>query len=303
MISWQAQAMKAYLRLQRFFSPPRRELNVELDRADLLAMARLFRPPGRLAFQPIDAAGVRAEWILPSGEVDRRTLLYLHGGSFNAGSIETHRALAANLALALKARTLIIDYRLAPEHAFPAALQDCATAYEWLLARPTPPGEIILAGDSAGASLVLSLLLDLRDRRRPLPALGVCLSPATDLTMSGASIKSNAAADLVLEEHNLHQSVEIYMRGADLRNPLASPLFADLHGLPALLLQVGSDEMLLSDATEFAERAKRAAVEVTLEIWPQMQHVWHFAASFVPEARMGIAAVASFVDRRLPPQG
>jgi epsilon-lactone hydrolase len=303
MISWQARTMKLYLRMQRLFSPPRRELNVQMDRADLLAMARLFRPLGEVEFRPTDAAGVRAEWILPSGNLLPRTLLYLHGGSFNAGSIETHRALAANLALALKARTLIIDYRLAPEHPFPAALQDCAAAYEWLLTRPTSPKEIILAGDSAGGSLVLSLLIDLRDRRRPLPALGICLSPATDMTLSGATIKANAAVDLVLEEHNLHQSVEIYMCQADLRNPLASPMFADLRGLPALLLQVGSDEMLLSDSTEFAARAKAAGGDVTLEVWPAMQHVWHFAASFVPEARQGIDAVARFVDHHMSQVG
>jgi monoterpene epsilon-lactone hydrolase len=301
MISWQAQTMKAYLRLQRIVSPPRRDLDVTKDRADLVAMARLFRPMGKVDCQPVDAAGLLAEWIVPAGLTNGRTILYLHGGSFNAGSIETHRALAANLALAVNARTLLIDYRLAPEHPFPAALQDAVAAYEWLIARPTAPGNLILAGDSAGGGLVLSLLLDLRDRRRPLPAMGVCLSPATDLTMSGASMRTNAnaTADLVLETRNIRQSVEIYLRGTDPRNPLASPMLADLGGLPALLLQVGSDEMLLSDSTEFAARAGAAGVKVSLQVWPHMQHVWQFAASFVPEGRQAIRDIAQFVERNI----
>ena len=303
MISWQARTMKAYLRLQRIVSPPRRDLVVSKDRADLVAMARLFKPMGRVDCQPVDAAGVPAEWIEPAGLTNGRTILYLHGGSFKAGSIETHRALAANLALAVGACTLLIDYRLAPEHPFPAALQDAAAAYEWLIAKPTPPSSLILAGDSAGGGLVLSQLLDLRDRRRPLPAMGVCLSPATDLTMSGASMRTNAAADLVLETRNIRQSVEIYLRGTDPHNPLASPMFADLGGLPPLLLQVGSDEMLLSDSTEFAARAEAAGVKVSLQVWPHMQHVWHFAASFVPEGRQAIRDIAQFVERNISALG
>jgi monoterpene epsilon-lactone hydrolase len=297
MISWQARTMKAYLRLQRVVSPPRRDLVVAKDRADLVAMARLFKPMGRVDCQPVDTAGVPAEWIVPAGLTNGITILYLHGGSFNAGSIETHRALAANLALAVRARTLLIDYRLAPEHPFPAALQDAAAAYEWLIAKPTRPSRLILAGDSAGGGLVLSLLLDLRDRRRPLPAMGVCLSPATDLTMSGASMRTNAAADLVLETRKIRQSVEIYLRGTDPHNPLASPMFAELGGLPPLLLQVGSDEMLLSDSSEFAGRAEAAGVKVSLQVWPHMQHVWHLAASFVPEGRQAIRDIAQYVER------
>jgi acetyl esterase/lipase len=297
MNSWQAGMMKACLRLQRVVSPPRRDLFVEKDRADLEAMARLFRPLGKVECRPVNAAGIPAEWIVPAGLIAGRTVLYLHGGSFNAGSIGTHRSLAANLALALRARTLIIDYRLAPEHPFPAGLQDVAAAYEWLLEQPTPPSDLILAGDSAGGGLVLSLLIDLRDRRRPLPRMGVCLSPATDLTMSDVSIRTHAVSDLVLETRNMHQSVDIYLRETDPRNPLASPMFADLHGLPPLLLHVGSEEMLLSDSTEFAARAEAAGVKVTLEVWPRMQHVWHFAASFVPEGREAILHVAQFVER------
>ena len=258
MLSWQARIMKACLRLQRLVSPPRRDLIVDRDRSDLEAMARLFRPLGKAEYQPVDAAGISAEWILPADVIAGRTVLYLHGGSFNAGSIGTHRALA------LRARTLIINYRLAPEHPFPAALNDATAAYEWLLGQPTPPSDLILAGDSAGGGLVLSLLIDLRDRRRPLPRMGVCLSPATDLTMSGASIRTHAASDLVLETRNMRQSVGIYLPDTDPRNPLASPMFANLHGLPPLLLQVGSDEMLLSDSTEFAARAESAGVKVTL---------------------------------------
>jgi acetyl esterase/lipase len=257
---------------------------VEKDRADLLAMARLFRPLGKVECRPIDAAGVRAEWILPAGRLQRRTLLYFHGGSFNAGS--TNPSAWPQPAPA-PGRTLIIEYRLATP--FPAALQ-VARLLKWCWR--TQPGEIIAAIWRAAAWFSSA------DRRAIAAAAASLGDPATDLTLNGATIKSNAAADLVLEEHNLHQSVEIYMRTADLRTPLASPLFADLRGLPPLLVQVGSDEMLLSDSTAFAERAKVAGLELALEIWPGMQHVWHFAASFVPEGRKAISAWRAVVHHQ-----
>ena len=223
-------------------------------------------------------------------------MLYIHGGSFNAGSVKSHRPLAANIALVCKARALIIDYRLAPEHPYPCAVEDTLAAYEWLLASGIPPEKIVIAGDSAGGTLTLALLIQLRDLGKPLPALAVCLSPATDLTMSGDTWTCNKAKDIMLDTRNIRTCIEIYLREADPRSPLASPLFADLHGLPPILIQVGSEECLLSDCTRFAEKAREAGSPVTLEVWDGMQHVWQYAASFMPEGKQAISKIGEYVD-------
>ena len=300
MPSWQGQVLKTYLRMQRLFSPPRRELDVQKDRAELEALAEMFKLQARIECAPVTARGVPAEWIVPSGLSGDRVLLFLHGGSYNAGSINSHRSLAANIAAATNARALVIDYRLAPEHPFPAAVEDAAAAYEWLLQDGHRPQKIIVAGDSAGGGLALALLVHLRDEGRPLPTMAICLSPWTDLAASGESLRTRARADVLLDARNLSQSASVYLAGTDPRAPLASPLYADLRGLPPLLIQVGADEILLSDSTGLAERARTAGVNVTLEVWPAMQHDWQFAASFVPEARQAIARIGEYV-RQSPP--
>src|SRR4030065_1127229 len=209
-------------------------------------MAKWFKPLTPIECTPIVANNVPAEWITPRGISTERVVLYIHGGSFNSGSINSHRPLAANIAITCKARALIIDYRLAPEFPYPAALEDSLEAYEWLLSNGIPAEQIALMGDSAGGTLTLALLIMIRDQGKPLPAMAVCLSPATDMTMSGESWVSNQKKDFVLELSNIRTSGEIYLRGADLRSPLVSPLYADLHGLPPILIQVGSAEVLPS---------------------------------------------------------
>lgn len=301
MPSLQAQLLKTYLRLQRAFAPPPANLDINRERRELEALSRLFKPLAPIQTSPVDAGGVPAEWVFPPSSLTERVILYLHGGSFNAGSINTHRAIAANLALAARAQSLVIDYRLAPEHPFPAALEDAAAAYAWLLEQPHPPSQIALVGDSAGGGLVLSLLLHLRDEGLPLPAAGVCLSPWTDLSGAGESWRANLRSDIVLNPQNLLQCAAVYLAGADPCQPLASPLYADLHGLPPLLIQVASDEILLSDSTELARRAQAAGVEATLRIYPGMQHVWQFAASLIPESRQAIDEIGAFIQRHLPP--
>jgi acetyl esterase/lipase len=251
---------------------------------------------GAIRSEPVEASGVPAEWIIPEGLESAQVILFLHGGSFTAGSIASHRTLAANVAIAARSRALLIGYRLAPEHPFPAAVEDAVAAYEWLLSQGYAPGQLVLAGDSAGGNLALALLVLLRDRRRPLPAAAVCLSPGPDLTFSGESWVFNAKKDILIEERKERQAVDLYLRGADPRTPLASPSFADLRGLPPLLLQVGSHEVLLSDVTRFAEKARLAGVEVTLEVWPDMQHEWQFAARLMPEGRQAISRIGEFVE-------
>ena len=296
MISWQARVLEFYLVIKNRFSDRSGALDVARERADVESMARMFKPLCAIQCESVVANGVPAEWIVPQGAQSPRVVLYLHGGSFNSGSIVSHRTLAGNVALASKARSLLIEYRLAPEHAFPAAVEDAVAAYEWLLAQGCAPSQIVLAGDSAGGTLTLALLIHLRDHNKPMPAAAVCLSPAPDLTFSGESWILNAKKDLMLDARKERKAVEIYLRGADPRAPLASPYFGDLRGLPPLLIQIGSHELLLSDSTRLAEKAKAAGVDVTLEVWPGMQHEWQFAAKILPEGKRAISRIGAFVE-------
>jgi acetyl esterase/lipase len=199
------------------------------------------------------------------------------------GSIRSHRNLAGNIAAAARARALIIDYRLAPEHPFPAGLEDALNAYQWLLAHDTQPHQVSLAGDSAGGGLVLATLLALRERDMALPAAAVCLSPATNLSFSRESWQINAKKDLMINPYYAEQIQPLYLGGIDPCDPLASPLFGDLHDLPPMLIQVGSDEVLLSDCECFAGHARRCGVDVTLEIWPG--GVWQYFPDFTEPDR------------------
>lgn len=300
MASWQTHALEAYLIVNRWVSGTSGRLDVAKERAEVEAMARMFKPFGPIRCEAVTAGGVPAEWILPADQQPTRTVLFLHGGSFHAGSIVSHRTLAGNVALAAEARVLLIDYRLAPEHPFPAAIDDSLAAYEWLLGQRVAPARLVVAGDSAGGSLMLSLLTQLRDRRLPLPAAAVCLSPAPDLTFSSPSWTFNARKDLMLDARKERRAVEIYLAGTDPYDPLASPAFADLHGLPPLLIQIGSKELLLSDAERLAEKARAAGVDTTLEVWPGMQHEWQFAAAFLPEGRRAIERVGEFIRAKCP---
>jgi acetyl esterase/lipase len=300
MVSIQANLLKLYFQFQHLISPPKRELDLGKERAELEAISKMFKPTTGIKISAVDVNGVAGEWITPPRVTNDRVILYLHGGYYLSGSIQSHRNLAGNIAVTSEARTLIIDYRLAPEHPFPAGLDDALTAYFWLLAQGARADQIALAGDSAGGGLVLATLLALRDRNEPLPAAGVCLSPATDLTLSGESWKTNAKKELVVNRYIAEQIQPLYLGSVNPSDPLASPLFADLHGLPRLLIQVGSDEALLSDSTSFAERARAAGVDVTLEVWPRMQHVWQFTASFVPEARQAIDKIGEFIKAVSP---
>ena len=300
MLSWQARVLKAYLHIKRLVSPTRGILDVQKERVELEALAAMFKPPANIHRTTIVANDVPSEWIVPVNLSTERILLYLHGGSYNAGSINSHRSMVANLAAAANARAMIIDYRLAPEHPYPAALEDAIAAYQWLMNNMHPSSQIAVIGDSAGGGLALALLIHLRDEGIPLPGMAICISPWTDLSGSGESMRTNAKTDIILDAQNLAKSAAIYLGNTDPCDPLASPVYANLNGLPRLLIHVGSDEILLSDSTVLAMRARAAGVDVTLEVWEHMQHVWHFAASFVPESRQAIARIGEFVQRSTP---
>jgi monoterpene epsilon-lactone hydrolase len=296
MPSIQAIMLMLYLQTQRRLYPPSEKIDLDKERAGLDAFSDRFKPLAELKHVPVDVDGVVAEWIIPQKVTGKRVILYLHGGYYLSGSIHSHRNLAGNIAIAAQAQALIIGYCLAPENPFPTGINNALTAYLWLMAQGIRPEQIFLAGDSAGGGLALALLLILRERGEPLPAAAVCLSPSTDLTTSEETWKKNAKNELILNPYMVKQIRPWYLQNHDPKDPLASPLYGDLHGLPPLLIQVGSDEALLPDCRAFAERAKEARVDVTLEVWPRMQHVWQFAASSLPEGRLAIERIGEFIS-------
>jgi phosphinothricin tripeptide acetyl hydrolase len=269
------------------------------DRAE-----RVFTLPADTPVEPVDAGGRPAEWIRAAAARADAALLYLHGGGYVIGSPRSHRHLAAAIARAAGIGCLLPDYRLAPEHPFPAAVDDALGAYRWLLERRRlAPERVVVAGDSAGGGLTVATLLAARQAGLPQPAAAVCISPWTDMTLSGRSYESKAASDPMVRRDGGFDSISAmaaaYLAGTDPRSPLASPLFADLRGLPPLLIQVGSEEVLLDDATGLAERARQAGVEVSLEVWEPMVHVWHWFLPWLDEARAAVDKIGAFLRARL----
>jgi monoterpene epsilon-lactone hydrolase len=248
---------------------------------------------------PVDVDGMGAEWVTAAGTDARRVVLYLHGGGYVMGSLATHRKLAGDVARAADARVLLLDYRLAPEAPYPAAVEDAARAYRWLLANGVAPGAIAIAGDSAGGGLTMATLLALRDDGVPLPAAAVVISPWADLTLEAASLERCAALDPIVSGADLKRYRDWYLDGADSRDPLASPAHADLTGLPPILVHVGASEVLVDDAVLLAERGRTAGVDITLETWPDMVHVWHVFAGRVPEATAAVDRIGEFLRAHL----
>ncbi|MCC6488792.1 MAG: alpha/beta hydrolase [Candidatus Hydrogenedentes bacterium] len=267
-----------------------------VERRELFERAvAMFPLPPDVRVQPVDAGGVPSEWLSTPGIGPSAVLLFFHGGGYNVGSLNTHRHLAADLARAGGVRALSVGYRLAPEHPFPAAVDDAVTAYRWLLSNGIPPQRIILSGDSGGGGLALAALLKLKDDGETLPAAAVCLSPWTDLAITGASVVQKAADDPMLTPDELYRYAAGYLGGADHTNPLSSPLYGDLQGLPPLLIHVGTSEILLDDSLRFAERARNAGVPVTLTVEEDLIHVWHYFAQLIPEGEKSLKEVGAFV--------
>jgi acetyl esterase/lipase len=255
-----------------------------------------LRIPDDVRTEPVRAGGVRAEWISRPDSDLERAILYLHGGGYTLGSIATHRFLMQAIGQATGARVLGVDYRLAPENPFPAAVEDAVSAWRWMLEHGLVATRCAIAGDSAGGGLTLATLIALRDRGMPLPGATALLSPWTDLTGSGASVRTKAAEDPMVTQAMLGRMAAAYAAD-DLRHRLASPLFADLAALPPMLIQVGSAEILLDDSTRLAERARAAGTEVELETWPDMVHVFQAFPSLA-EAGQAIARIGEFVRVR-----
>jgi monoterpene epsilon-lactone hydrolase len=277
--------------------PQPEALKVEDLRLGMEIMGSKLPPPDDVAVEHVSAGGVPAEWVTAPGADPGRVMLYLHGGGYAVGSIGTHRGLAGRLAQATAARVLLIDYRLAPEYPFPASVQDATTAYHWLLGEGVKPERLTVAGDSAGGGLTIAALVALRDAGDPLPAAAVCQSPWVDLEGTGESITTKADVDPIVRKELLEQMADWYLAKADPRTPLAAPLYADLHGLPPLLIQVGTAEILLDDAIRLAANARQAGVDVTLEPWEDMIHVWQLFAPMLPEGQQAIDRIGAFVKQ------
>ena len=278
--------------------PPSDSLTTAERRAQYERAEKVFPTPPDVKVERVNVPAAPAEWLRPPSAVPGRVVVYLHGGGYVIGSPRSHRHLAAAIAGAAGASALLLDYRLAPEHPFPAAVEDATAAYRWLLDQATAPEHIVIAGDSAGGGLTVATVLALREARVPLPAGGVCISPWVDLTCSGASYATKAAADPIVRRAGVEEMARAYLGATPPRTPLASPLFADLRGLPPLLIHVGSDEVLLDDAVQLAERAKAAGVDATLEIYDRMIHVWHWFLPMLDEAQTAVEAIGRFVRSR-----
>lgn len=275
--------------------PPQRQ------RTRLKSITHLMQflvPRGTLVSQQ-PLGGVPTEWVENLHSGVQGYLLYLHGGAYSIGTPQSHRNLTAHLARRCALRVAVPDYRLAPEHAFPAAVDDALAAYRALLEMGVASQDILIAGDSAGGGLTLACALAIRDARLPQPAGLICLSPWTDLTNSGDSMKSNAGSEVMLSLSGINGYTNDYLQGADPRAPLASPLFADLTGLPPTLVQVTDAEILYNDATRFVAAAKRAGVAAELQVAPDLWHVWQLYAGQMPEADDALRLIAAFVAKRL----
>jgi epsilon-lactone hydrolase len=257
-------------------------------------------PSAGTTVDAVDADGVASEWVTAAGVTGQRAVLFFPGGAYHVGSLATLRHLVALVSDAAQARVLNAGYRLAPEHPFPAAVHDALTAYRWLLARGIAPGQIAVAGNSSGGGLALALLVALRDAGEPMPAAAVAISPWTDLEMTGESRRTRAAVDRMVTPDGMKEAADWYLAGQDPRHRYASPVHADLQGLPPVLIHVGDAEILLDDSTRFAARARAAGVEVTLEVWDEMPHCWHTFAGFLPEADRAIERIGTWLQERIP---
>ncbi len=268
-------------------------------RARIAEVGERFPAPAEAEVTPVTVAGRYAEWIGAPGCLADRAVLYLHGGGYVIGSCDSHRNLAYNIAAASKARVLLLDYRLAPESPFPAPVDDAAAAYCWLLDEGFAPGRLSIAGDSAGGGLTVAALVALRYRGQPMPAAGLCLSPWVDMEGVGASMTAKEEEDPTLNHEALLWFSERYLAGADPRAPLAAPIYADLAGLPPLLVQVGTAEVLLDDSLRLAERARAAGVDVSLDVAHDMMHVWHLFEPVLDEAGEAITRAGAFLRGRM----
>lgn len=290
MTSFPAKSVKRIFHLQKYGWA---KGSIEEQRARQVALVKFFRLHSGTQVDHFHIHELPAVMLTPESYREG-VILYFHGGAYALGSVRTHLELLARLAAAAHLRVLAIDYRRAPEDPFPAAVDDATNAYRWLLDNGYPPARIAMAGDSSGGGLAISSLLWLRDHQVPLPACGVGISPWLDLALSGESIKTNASADPVLSSSLLLGYADLYAGRHKKDLPLISPLFAELKGLPPILLHSGTDEILLDDTVRFFDKARNAGVEVSMQTWEGLFHVFQMV-SFLPETDQSIRLISEFI--------
>jgi len=284
--------------------PDRHNISLLERRATMDAMGEQIKLPADVTLQTLKLGGVNCEALSLmeeplSNEPLARSILYVHGGAFVAGSPKSHRGLGIALCKEVKARVLMLDYSLAPENPFPAAITDVVSAYREMRACPDEFGSIAMVGDSAGAGALISALIVLRNDGDRLPEAVACISPWLDLSCSFDSYTRLADSDPFLSKEGLAQDAACYLAGADSKNPLASPVFADPKGLPAMLIQLGSEEVLIDEIVEFSENAKRAGCDVTLEVWPEMIHVFHAFSALLPDGLAATKRLGEYISNKL----
>jgi acetyl esterase/lipase len=288
---------EALRRFAEFGNVDESQGTIEGQRRNYERMADAFSVEEGTHFDRINAGGVAAEMLSREDSDPDRVTVYVHGGGYVIGSVRTHRVLMSQLAAASGGKVLGLEYRLAPEHPFPAPVEDSLAAYQWLLGQGYDPGKISFAGDSAGGGLVLAALVAIRYLGEPMAGAGVCISPWIDMEGLGDSIISNAEVDPVVQKEGLEYMAGLYLGDLDRRAPLAAPLYADLRELPPILIQVGGDETLLDDSTRLADKLKESNVPFELEVWEDMFHVWHAFAPILPEGQQAIDQAGEFIRK------
>lgn len=298
MASPQSEAIRQMLLEQKKAMKKGPPFSIEKQRKQLDSLGQSVPLDSDVTVEQTRIAGIYGEWISNPNSLSDRVLFYLHGGAYCLGSCSSHRGLVSRLARACESRALLIEYRLAPEHPFPAALEDSTAVYRELIRAGVRPENMVIGGDSAGGGLTVATLLALRDGGDPLPAAAVLLSPWTDLEGTGESMKTRADVEPWLDPDKISEVAKLYLRDLDPRHPHVSPIYADLHDLPPILVHVGNDECLLDDSVRLVERARNDGVETEFKIWEEMWHVFH--AFPIPEALQAIKEIGSFVRSRLP---
>jgi epsilon-lactone hydrolase len=300
MASWQADVVSTFIRMIVKRRPEGSEADIVNHIRSRLELSQFIRslitPVDARAVSAVKDGLVKGEWLRLNGET-RQTIYYLHGGAYVACSPETHRAFTSALARAANARVFALDYRLAPEHRFPAAVEDAVAGYRWLLDQGVDPQEIVIGGDSAGGGLTMATLVALRDAGERLPRAAFLISPWTDLACAGRSLDANDERDPMFYGAGVRWMAPVYLGGASPRDPLASPVYADLSNLPPTLIHVSDTEVLLDDSTRLADRAKHCGVNVNLRVWSDLPHAWPvFVAFRMPESFQALGEIVEFVQ-------
>ena len=298
-MTWQCTMINAVMRISKWY------LNGKNFNQAKAAMIRMADTPAEKANFPqgasvekIQLAGVNCEWVYDTATVSpqcKQVIMYFHGGGFFAGSPATHRDTAHRLSAATGMKSLVVDYSLTPEHVFPVALEQATAVYHYLLKNSYNNNDIAFGGDSAGGNMTLAVMKNLQSKNTALPFAGFCVSPWADLSHSGDSWQSNRRADVMIPPSLLENAALVYANGKPTDNPLISPVFADMHGLPPLYITAGSTEILVDDANRIAEQAKKCGVKVSKKIWPNVPHAFTSMASFLPEGRQAIGEIADFL--------